>query len=53
LSGIAEHGLADREEVKILAPHKRIVITDSNVSVFFECKPAVEEQIRQYAVAKQ
>lgn len=54
LSGIAEHWLnEEKSEVKLLETHKKVVITDENVSLFFECQPEVEKQIRNYPVAQQ
>lgn len=54
LSGIAEYGINEsKKEVRVLANHKLIHITDANVSVFYPCTKEVEKQIREYPVGEQ
>ena len=53
LSGVASHWLAERSEVKVLETQKKVIITDTRVSTFFEVWPDVEKQLREYRVAVQ
>lgn len=53
LSWLATYGLADRDEVKVLATQKKIKIKDERVSTFFECSPEIEKQLREWKVAEQ
>jgi len=53
LSWIASHWLADMDEVKILETQKKVLITDTRVSTFFEVNSEIEKQIREWKVSEQ
>jgi len=53
LSWIARRWLNEDKPIKILEPQKKILITDSRASTFFECTSDVETQIRNILPAEQ